>query len=703
YAGYITPLAVKAAADPKQCTESGTPWQVLKFYVEQGFGDNLPVPTLKINTGAYDPILGRTYFEIAMEGRSQHRSQGEGRIEFHGDQFSGLNLVVSKVTKVEKETSSFDGIDTSLTGISKLFLNNSPMSTEIDSSFAEAQRSAKQALHDFDNETPAKIVPTLMKVTNALERLLVNPDVRLSYDASFVAYLQTRMFKEAIGKALGLQVDALADTETVVPGGDLMVSIKAFQPKSDMVKIGEITLTAPEGWTVTKTDPPKQNNMAYNSREVGAVGAVFNVTVAKDAKPTQPYWLEETRDGDLFYWPKTGAETLPFDRSQLIAHVKVNVNGNVIILDQSVHYRFADPSRGEIRRQVNVVPALSVTVDRDLLVVPVSDKPQTRRLVVSVTNNTNHEASGVIFLLNSGSVPDLKPRASGYRLTAKGEKVSIPFGISIPANAPGNSILRIMVGWKVGEAFATDQMITLAYPHIQTHRFYRLAETTVNVIDLKPTTGKIGYIMGSGDEVPEAIRQMGLTVTLLNGKDLASGDLSKYDTIVVGIRASETRPDFVANNQRLLEYVKNGGNMIVQYQRGNFAQSGLVPYPVNTTDTQKTTAGSIARVVDENATVTILQPDHPIFNFPNKIGDDDFKGWVQERNAYNFVTFDEKYTPLLESHDIGEQENKGGLVTTQIGKGNWTYCSYSFFRQLPAGVGGAYRLFGNLLSMSKAK
>ena len=246
-------------------------------------------------------------------------------------------------------------------------------------------------------------------------------------------------------------------------------------------------------------------------------------------------------------------------------------------------------------------------------------------------------------------------------------------------------------------AMVTQTMTTIAYPHIQTHRYYTRTETVVNVLDLKVAPVKVGYIMGSGDEVPEAIRQMGLNVTMLEEKDVASGDLSKYDTIVVGIRASETRPDFVANNQRLLEYVKNGGNMIVQYQRGNFGQSGLAPYPVNTTDTQKTAAGSIARVVDENAPVKILQPEHPVFNFPNKIKDSDFSGWVQERNAYNFVTFDPQYMPLLESHDAGEQENKGGLVTVQLGKGSWTYCSYSFFRQLPTGVPSAYRLFANLL------
>jgi hypothetical protein len=187
---------------------------------------------------------------------------------------------------------------------------------------------------------------------------------------------------------------------------------------------------------------------------------------------------------------------------------------------------------------------------------------------------------------------------------------------------------------------------------------------------------------------------------MLGEEDLSSAVLSKFDTIVVGIRASETRPDFVANNGRLLDYVRNGGNLIVQYQRGNW--TALAPFPIDTADKQRTAAGSIARVVDENAKVTILDPQNPVFNSPNKITDADFVGWVQERNAYNLVTFDPQYIPLLESHDAGEQENKGGLVIAKVGKGNWVYCSYSFFRQLPAGVPGAYRLLANLLSVPRA-
>jgi len=236
-------------------------------------------------------------------------------------------------------------------------------------------------------------------------------------------------------------------------------------------------------------------------------------------------------------------------------------------------------------------------------------------------------------------------------------------------------------------------MRTLAYPHIQTHRIYRKATTDVKLFELKTSPVKVGYVMGSGDRVADAIKQMGFDVSIISETELASGDLSKYDTIVVGIRAYQVRPDIVANNKRLLDFASNGGTLIVQYQLPQYAQINALPYP----------AQMGPRVVDENAPIKILQPMHPILNSPNKITDDDFKGWVQERNLYNFSTMDAKYSGLLESHDAGEAENSGGLVVADVGKGRFIYCSYSLFRQLPAGVPGAYRLLANMLSLPNGR
>ncbi len=667
YAGYITPIAVKAAGDPQQCKDAGEPWTVQKFYIESGFNDNSE-PTLKINTGMYDRILGRTYFEIAMEGRSQHRSQGEGRIEFHGDSFSGLNLVGA--AKRVKEKSIFDAVKFG----PQVILENLRETPDL-------------------SEPQVRLLPALAFHYKEL-RSKLEPDGQFRYPQ----YLEKTA--AAIRKAAGIQIDALADSETVVPGGTLMVSVKAFQPKDAAANVGEITLSAPKDWIVSKSATPQQNNAAYASREIATAGQVFAVNVPASASVTDPYWLRSERKSDLFPWPGTDSLTLPFDPPQLIAHVKVNVGGTDIVLDQPVQYRFADPARGEIRREVNVVPPVSVEFDKDLLIAPRGAAAINRRVNVSVSNKTSKPVLVKLDVIKPGigtvtaklSKPELElgSRASvnvEMDIKIAGETMSPPFRIGISAELEGVKY------WQT--------MYVVSYPHIQTHRFYTRAATKVVLLDLVTEPVNVGYVMGSGDDIPDAIRQMGMNVTLLGEEELSSGDLAKFDTIVVGIRASETRPDLVANNARLLDYARSGGTVIFEYQRGTW--TGLAPYKVDIQDKQGTTAGSIARVVDENAPVKVLEPQHPVFNFPNKITDADFAGWVQERNAYNLVTFDPQYTPLLESHDAGEQENKGGLVIAKVGKGNWVYCSYSFFRQLPAGVPGAYRLFANLLSLPKAR
>jgi len=703
YSGYITPIAVKAAADPKQCTDAGEPWQVLKFYVEQSFSDKTE-PTLRINTGQHDPLLGRSYFEIAMEGRSQHRSQGEGRLELHGNQFSGLNY-----KGFEPRASLFGRLNASTSDIPLLTGND-------EEAFKGWVKKLSTKLGDLGRTG----------LLNTEESIVLLADVySLAYEAEsstkngeskrYIRAIQNDA-AEAIRIAANVEIDALADSETVGPGDDVTIAVKVFSAAKGKtptigglvigswkpISIGQISLSAPQGWRVSITDPPTQNTAGFNTREVTDANAMFKVKVDRAAGLTRPYWLTEQRDADLFRWPDTDVQTLAFSPQAITALVRVRIGGTEIILEQPVQFRFADPARGEVRREVNVVPALSVAVYLDLVIVPQSSKPQMRRLVMTVTNNSFREQSGHVSL-NIGTTPELKvsaPDGQNFTLKTRGAKTSIPIDITIPPN-PAALDIPIRASAEVGQARYALTMNVVSYPHIQTHRYYTPADATLRIFDMKTAPVKVGYIMGSGDEVPEAIRQMRMDVTMLEEKDLASGDLSKFDTIVVGIRASETRPDLVANNARLLDYVKNGGTVLMQYQRFNW--TGLAPFPVDTQDKQGTTAGNIARVVDENAPVKILDSANPVFNFPNKISEADFSGWVQERNAYNLVTFDPQYTPLLESHDAGEQENKGGLVMTKVGKGNWVYCSYSFFRQLPAGVPGAYRLFANLLSLPKTK
>ncbi|PYS90658.1 MAG: hypothetical protein DMF62_04300 [Acidobacteria bacterium] len=682
FSGYIAPLAVKAAADMMQCGSAGPPWNVQKFYQRhRGSGE----PRLKINTGQYDPLLGRSFFEIAMEARSQHKSQEQGVLELKGDQFSQMDLVGSE----KKEANIFDDLDISVVGAAKSTNNSEEPNMK---RLAELQKVTSDALSSFDIHSPEKILPLLAKGYT----MSVNGEwsTRVPQTKAFFRDKQ-REFSEAIRLAGGIQIDAIADRETVVPGESTFVAVRTFLPLKEGIKGTEIKINTPKGWSASKAEPPPApQQQSFFRRETGDYSTYFDLQASIDARPTQPYWLRNPRNGDLFDWTTAGDDaTLPFGNEGPHAVVTLDVLGNKVEFERPIEFRYADDVRGEIRRDLEIVPKISVELDQSLLIVPYSEKPQTRELAMSVVSNSVKAVTGSVSL-NINSPTEWKYTASSptFDLKRSGERASIIFDVTIPARTKAGSY-QIVGQAAIGEALATTTMRTLAYPHIQTHRIYRKATTDVKVFELKTSAVKVGYVMGSGDRVADAIKQMGFDVSIISEMELASGDLSKYDTIVVGIRAYQVRPDVVANNKRLLDFASNGGTLIVQYQLPQYAQMNALPYP----------AQMGPRVVDENAPIKVLQPTHPILNSPNKITDEDFKGWVQERNLYNFSTMDSKYTGLVESHDAGEAENSGGLVIADVGKGKFIYCSYSLFRQLPAGVPGAYRLLANMLSLPNGR
>ncbi len=712
-AGYLTPLAYKAAADPtqfpEQIKEGLRPWQAKKLYVSESFFRNPDnPPTLTINTGEYDPLIGRSDFEIAMEGRSQHKTQEMGTLELRGKQTSGMRLVESNVGKSADEKDVFDGIDTSIAGITKLVgLTDS----NFDGDLKDAQSAAAKALENYNALNPGKIIEPLAEglraVRKARSEIAADSKGQMNTplaDADSLLAQKEREFSDALQSAAGVVVDALADSETVVAGDETGVAVRVFAPENSSVKINGVTIAAPKGWLINNAPPPDSPTVGFFSRSENALKAYFfDLSVPANAPPTQPYWLESPRENFAFNWSAPDVEkNMPFQSPLATAEVKMNVGGEDISVIKPVQYRYADDIRGELRRDLNVVPAINVALDSNLLIIPALPKAQKQKVALSVSNDAPREMKGTVKLdLPSGWTA--VPNSANFDLKAKGDKTAATFDVTIPADAKVNSY-KIMAEANVGGQIYNQTMQEIAYPHIQTHRLYSPAEISAKVLDLKVAPVNVGYIMGSGDRVPEAIRRIGLDVTMLGEKDLSTGDLSKYDTIVVGIRASQVRPDFVANNGRLLDFVKNGGTLIVQYQQQDYVSRNLPPFPAKT-DIQINGNQRISnvRVTDENAPVKILDPTNPIFNFPNKIAASDWDNWVQERNLYNFTTLDPKYTPLLESHDEGDPESSGGLVYAKIGKGNFIYNSYSFFRQLPNGVPGAYRLLANMLSLPKAK
>ena len=703
-AGYLTPLAYKAAADPnefpEQLREGLRPWQAKKLYRGLGFNAR-PDPaaaTVQVQEGIFDPVVGRSYAEISFEGRSQHKTQAQGGIEPRGPFASTLMLVESTVQPPRPEKTIFDGLDTTVSGIGRLVgLPDGPIRAEL----AAIDSAAKKALADYEPLNPARIIPALtdgLRAARAARMTLKSSNAPMDAraDADFLLALKEGEFSDALVRAAEVDVDPLASAETVIAGESLSVLVRSFIPAGAGATIGKATLNAPTGWDVqsVSADAVTAGGGFQGRRETPTSVTAYRVRVVADAPFTQPYYLKQPRTGDVYKWTDGDSKSLPFDPPLLTASVALTIGGVNVTVTRPVQFRYADDVRGELRRDINVVPRVAVGVDPPLLVVPLGTTPNQQKLIVRATSFSPQAITGTLRLrLPQGWTST--PAEASFTLKANGDKTSTPFTVTAPAQRTAGHVDLAAEATAGGTTFSRDVQV-IAYPHIQTHRLYVPATATAQVFDVKVAPVKVGYIMGSGDEVADSIRRMGLEVTMLDGDMLATGDLSRFDTIVVGIRASEVNPDFVANNGRILDYVRNGGTLIVQYQQQEYANRMLPPYPAS----PPTNANP--RVTVEDAPVKILAPAHPAFNFPNKITEADFNGWVQERNAYAFPMFDPRYVPLLETADPGEPPVRGGEVYADVGRGRYVYTAYSWFRQLPAGVPGAYRLFANLISLSKA-
>jgi LmbE family N-acetylglucosaminyl deacetylase len=747
FAGYLAPLAFRAAADPtqfpEQLAEGLRPWQAKKFYVSffgqparaatTTTGQGTTAGVVEIDTGRFDPLLGRSFYELAMEGRSQHKSQGEAALELRGAQTSRVRLVERAPAPFQTaatEETIYDGLDTTLRGIIRTAgLKDDALSKDLE----EVERDATHALKNFNALDPHTVVAALtagvshtQRARETLARLKDSTDARA--EADFLLAQKERDFREALRLAYGVRVDALADAETVARGDSFVVAVRVFADDPRVGRVEELRLRAPEEWRVERLTEPSKAETAFAARESALAVAYFRVHVPADAELTQPYWLpregrEPTRRGDMYVWYKGDSRTEPFAPPPVSGEVLMGMGASPQVLSAPVEYRYLDGVRGEVRRELNVVPELSVQLDPSLIIVPLRARNRAPQVTLQLVNNVQPStATGTSDSAPFGSTGLTmpagwrQPRRTNFKFTSKDERLTLKYLIAIPSGleAGAYSVKADFTAlypkqlhqrqFPTSRAFSSSQR-TINYPHIQTHYYYTNAEATVRVFDLNVAPVRVGYIMGSGDEVPEAIRRMGLTVTMLDETQLATGDLSRFDTIVVGVRASQTRPDFVAHHARLLEFVRRGGALIVQYQRPDYAAKKLPPLPA-AMETPSQRAGespTIARVVDEDAPISILQPAHPAFNFPNRITAADFAGWVQERSLYNFTTFDAAgYLPLLESHDAGDNPQRGGQVYARIGRGHYVYTSYAWFRQLPAGVPGAYRLFANLLSLPKS-
>jgi LmbE family N-acetylglucosaminyl deacetylase len=666
--GWVALEAFRVAGDssvfPELSREEGlAPWTPLKLYRSARFEPGATALTLP--GGVLDPAVGQSFRQIAMRGRSLHRSQDMGALQPLGPSFVRLTLVEDRTGQGRE--GFFAGVDTTLASLAARPLD--PSARQAVDSLAAGLRALR---------------PWAAGALPALRRRFT--DLFSADDTAPPAVAdQLARLHEAEFLASGVVCDALATAARVVAAARVGVILSCWNTSRDTVTVTARLVIGGE---------PRDDAV---TRRVGPGVLVADTLwwrVPEDTPPTQPYYLRQPRDGALYRWPGGPVAGLPFEPPYLAAEFSVNGARRV----QEVVHRTVDQALGEVRRPVPVVPRVSLALTPDLIVWPEADTG-VRLLTVTVRNLGQETWTGRVGIeappgwsVEASRVlelpPDGAPRVERFTLRQPR-----------PA-APGTVGLRAVAVDGAGRRDSTG-ITMVEYPHVRARQLVQPAEVRLVVAPVAlPRNRTVGYVRGAADGVPEILTGLGFRVVLLGPDSLAYGDLSRFPTIVIGPRAWEAEPALTEHNARLLAFVRGGGTLVVQYQQHLYFNGDFAPYPLRVTDGPG--AGgrvSAPRVSEEDAVVRLLDVAHPAFSVPNRLGPDDWQGWVQERGLYVARSWSGPWTPLLEMADTGEPPLQGSLLVAPVGRGLYVYTGLSFFRQLPAGNTGAVRLFVNLLAL----
>jgi LmbE family N-acetylglucosaminyl deacetylase len=661
--------AFSAAADPKRFPEQlrwVQPWQATRlvwnafaFTKEQEEQLSKIKDKMMVDPGEYDPVLGHSYAEIAGMSRSMHRSQGMGAAERPGSAKNYLVMVAGEpATK-----GLFDGID--------LTWNRVPGGAAVGKMLAEAAAG-------FDAGHPDKTVPLLLKAKKLLAEL-----------HQPVVDVKRRQLDETIALCSGLWLDATSDKFAVVPGGALKFRVTTLNRERIATQVESVTV---DGIATATAKDADSSALPFNEPKTFSLA----VTIPGTEPFSQPYWLREPKQGEAYTVPDQLLIGLPENPPLFRAHFHLRIESQDIEEERPVVYRYIERAQGERTRPVVVEPPVALQWPQTALLFP---SASARSVELQVRTNVP-EATGEV-RIQAPAGWNVTPGAQDFRLSDAGLEASRSFRVTPPAS-DNQAVLQASA--TVGGRNISVGMETISYPHIPTQVLFPPVKTQLVRADVQLLAKTIGYVMGAGDEVPEALRQLGADVVLLGPSELGHGSLQRFDAIVTGVRAYNTRPDLRANQERLLEYVKGGGTLVVQY---NFPALGgpgadpngvdpnlahLGPYPI---------IEGLDRVTVEDAPVQLPNAASPLLHKPNEITPQDFRGWIQERGLYFASKWDSRYQPLFETHDPGEKPLLGGTLYTRYGKGAYVFTAFAWFRELPAGVPGAFRIFSNLLSAGK--
>ena len=650
-----------AAADPSRFPEQlkfVEPWKARRLlfnsfsFTKEMEKDAAATPgRIEVDTGAYDPVLGVSYSQIAGMSRSMHRSQGMGASQRPGPSRQFL-VPVAGDAPANQAKDAFDGIDTTWQRVP---------------GGAEIARILDEAVRTFEPEHPERTIPLLLKAHPIIAAPAALHD---PWAGEKLVELH-----EAIALCAGLWLDANAGNYAVVPGATVDVAYTALNRSAFPMALDSLTLEGMGG--ESRTDA---HSAALGPNQ--PVNAQLKYAIPSDQPYSQPFWLRGPKQGDTYTISDQRMIGLPDDPPLLNLRFGMQAGGVAFDLVRPVRHRYVDRVDGEQTRALIVVPPVALNLPQDVVLFPSGDA---RKVEIQVRADVPKVAGDVRLALDPGW--SAAPASRTFEQAQAGQQQPLAFEVT-PARGPDPPAWLRGVA-RVGDREIGVGMQVISHPPLPPLTVFPPAVVKLVRADVRVTARKVGYVMGAGDQMPDAIRQMGCEVTLLTPSDLEQRDLSEFDAIVTGVRAYNTRADLRVNLPRLLDYVRNGGKLIDQYNVTDGSLVPMGPYPFKV---------GRERVSVEEAPVTFTNPGNPLLSTPNEITQKDFEGWIQERGLYFASEWDARYQTVLESHDPGEKPLAGGMLYARYGKGVYIFSGYSWFRELPAGVPGAYRLFANMLS-----
>lgn len=701
----LTNEAFRAAADPnrfpEQIEDGLRPWQAARVFCTDissfAGGGALDPAALRVSPTGFDPVLGRTYSELGLEARSMHKCQGTSQLLLlPGGQQSRVykltDTVLGQPGVAPKDL--FDGIDTSLGGLAR-FAGATPPAP-LTAALQAVAGHVSSASQSAGARGPGAAAQPLAAGLSALRDLRgrlgsLGLDDTARYEIDLRLAQKDAQFRQALLLTHAVRLEALADDGTVTVGQPVKLTLMVGNNGASDVTLKSVSLAGIDG----------QATCAGAPGSASAVSCAVEGRIAK-APLSGPSWTPRTDSARYDFEPDVPFG-VPFRPTPFRATFALTIAGADVSIERPVEFRYSDLFAGEKRMELQVVPAFAVHTSPDIAVIPTA-APATRApaaggsrgrtIEVTVTNQQKGPATATVTLTASTGW-QIAPTSIPITFTREDEQATVKFTVTPPATPkPGTyPVTAVVTADGISSSMGYE---VVEYPHIQRRLAPERAQTDVKVIDVRVAPGlRVGYIMGVGDRVPEAIAQLGAEVHLIGADELASGDLSRYDAIMTGVRAYERRADLRAHNLRLLEYVERGGTVLVNYNKAEFNQAQYGPYPAKT--------GS-ERVTDEAAPVEVLVPAHPVFTTPNAIGPDAWASWVQERGTYFMAERDGRYVDLLRMTDpfpYNAGPKTGALVEATYGKGRWIYIGLGLWRQLPAGTEGAYKLIANLISLGR--